>query len=140
MSESIILTPEIIAIMEQAGISEVEIKKMANTVSLTKVRAKVKKNKQTPAQEYILESTAQCKLCGTAAVTRFYMQRTEENPSVLESVKITKGVEVPSGLPTQERFKIWSTCSHCRDYLRELDKDTLVDMVMTQHTRREVWK
>ncbi len=140
MSESIILTPEIIAIMENAGISEVEIKKMANTVTITKVRAKVKKNKQTPAQEYILESTAQCKLCGTATVTRFYMQRTEKNPSILESVKITEDVEIPSGLPTQERFKVWPTCSHCRDYLGGLGKEALVDMIMAQHTRREVWK
>jgi len=137
MAENIILTPEIIAIMEQAGISECEIKQMANVVTVKKVSSR-KKYKGIKAQEYILETTRHCKLCGTETKLKFYMHQNEDHPGLLESGPITD--DTPEGLTVQTRYKVWKTCSHCVEYLASLDKEMLVAMIMAQHARREVWK
>lgn len=136
MSKVIELTPEIIAIMEQAGLDEVALKKLEiKAIRPTRV---VKKSKQAPATEYILKSVRQCKLCGYNAITDFYMKQMEDNPSVLDARPITE--DTPEGLKEDIRYKVWATCNNCESHLMSLDKLKLAQMVLKLHARRETWK
>ena len=109
---------------------------MKKVVTVKKAPAHVCMCKK-PATAYILQNVRHCKLCGSEITVRFHMTQDEENPNVLTSKPITE--DTPN-LPVEFRYTVWSTCRHCRDYLRELDQNTLIDMIMKQHTRREVWK
>lgn len=134
MSKSITLTPEIMAIMTKAGISEAEIKRL----EIKPIKAVVKITKQKPAQEYILKSIRKCKLCGFDSISIFHMTRMEDNPSILESCNVVEST--PSNLPVETRHKIWSTCNHCREYLQSLSQEELITMTLKIYSGREIWK
>ena len=133
MSDFIPLTPEILKMLEQAGITAADITKLAVTPK-SKVR---KKNLQIPAAEYILESVRHCKLCGTDNIKSHYMKQCPIEPHILESHQVNE--DTPDNLPTSQRYSVWKTCKHCRTYLRSLEKSTLVDMVISEYGRKEAW-
>lgn len=133
MSSTIKVTPEMIAILEKAGISQAEISKLR----VVPVKTKVRKKGQKPAAEYILRSIRHCKLCGTDNIKEHWMKQNPEEPHILESAKITE--DTPEELPVSERYTVWKTCSCCKDYLGSLEKSTLVSMLIAEHGRKEAW-
>lgn len=133
MEHKVVVTDEMVAMMEKLGISQADITRLQNN----KVKSCKKVSKfRTPAKEYILKSVRHCKLCGTENISTLYMKQSEENPNIL----VSSHDEIPEGLPVEERFMTWATCNHCRDYLCNLTVETLADMIMAQHGKREVWK
>ena len=138
----ITLTPEIIAIMENAGITEADIKRLeirkAPIMKINEKKQFTNSARGIPATEYILKSVRKCKLCGHQAVTSFYMKRRKNNPSILESVPI--GDMDTTHLSEDIRYKVWPTCSHCEENLMELDKFKVVQMLIRTNAWRDGWK
>ena len=125
MSDTIKLSPEVIALLAEVGISREQLGVLA-TKSTPRNK---KRNLIKPATEYILDSVRSCDLCHTIHTIRLYMKQVPEDPSILKGVHVDENT--PENIITSTRYTSWATCGHCREYLRGLDKNDLIDMVMS---------